>query len=239
MAKARLLSDDGRACTDLVLRGIPFFAGLKDEESSELRCRILRRGFQRNEVILLEEQTSSYMYIVFSGAVKAVKIGSDGRENILAIHKKGDFFGEMALLDGKTSPATVIAMEAAEIGLITKRDFDQYLAEHPAVLRAIIGLLCSRLREAWSRLRILTSAPAEERVRAMLGQIGRQCGTEAREGVIIRTKLTHQDIAHYASVSRETVSRLMERFRRDGEIEIPGRGAILLKPSFFDKMPGL
>jgi len=239
MTKARLLSDDGRAGTDLVLRGIPFFAGLKEEESSELRRRILRRSFQRNEVILLEEQTSSYMYVVFSGAVKAVKIGRDGRENILAIHEAGDFFGEMALLDGETSPATVIAMEAAEVGLITKHDFDRYIAEHPAVLRAIVDLLCSRLRQAWATLKILTSGHAEERVRAMLGRIGGQCGVKAPEGVLIRTKLTHQDIAHCASVSRETVSRLMERFRRDGEIAIVGRRAILLKPSFFEKMPGL
>ncbi len=228
-----------RARTDAVLRAIPFFSGLSDDECSELRRKILRRSFRRNEVILLEEETSSYMYVVFSGAVKAVKIGRDGRENILAIHEGGDFFGEMALLDGRTSPATVIAMEAAEVGLITKRDFDQYLSEHPAILRAVIGLLCSRLREAWSRLRILTSAPAEERVRAMLGRIAGQCGAKARDGVLVRAKLTHQDIAHYASVSRETVSRLMEMFRRDGEVEILDRRVILLKPPFFDKMSGL
>jgi len=176
------------------------------------------------------------MYIVYSGKVKAVKIGKDGRENILAIHEEGDFFGEMALLDGKTSPATVIAMEAAEIGLIGKGDFEKFMFEHLAVLKAIIALLCSRLREAWSMLKILTSANAEQRVRAMLGRIGSHYGEEGRKGTLIKMSLTHEDIAHYASVSRETVSRLLVKFRKAGEIEILGRRAILLKPGFFEKI---
>ena len=46
-------------------------------------------------------------------------------EQIIAINKKNDFFGEMALLDGRTAPATVIAHEDAVIGLISKDDFDR------------------------------------------------------------------------------------------------------------------
>lgn len=222
--------------TDYLLKRIPFFACLGDEECSKLRQRIGIKRFNKNEVILLEEQTSNYMYIVYSGKVKAVKIGKDGRENILAIHEEGDFFGEMALLDGKTSPATVIAMEAAEIGLIGKGDFEKFMFEHLAVLKAIIALLCSRLREAWSMLKILTSANAEQRVRAMLGRIGSHYGEEGRKGTLIKMSLTHEDIAHYASVSRETVSRLLVKFRKAGEIEILGRRAILLKPGFFEKI---
>lgn len=224
---------------DHLLKRILFFACLSDEEFSGLKQKVGEKRFNKNEVILLEEQTCNYMYVVYSGKVKAVKIGRDGRENILAIHEEGDFFGEMALLDGKTSPATVIAMEAACIGLIRKSDFDKYVFEHPAVLKAILALLCSRLREAWSMLKIMTSADAEHRVRAILGQIGSHYGAEDREGTLIETRLTHEDIAHYASVSRETVTRLLDKFRKAGEIEILGRRAILLKPGFFEKTPSL
>jgi len=221
---------------DYLLKRIPIFACLTDEECSELRQKIEIRRCDKNEVILLEEQTSNFMYIVYSGKVKAVKIVQDGKENILAIHEKGDFFGEMALLDGKTSPATVIAMEAADIGLIRKSDFEKYIFEHPVVLKAIIALLCSRLRGAWSMLKVFTSADAEQQVRAMLSQIGSHYGEEGREGVLIQTRLTDQDIADYASVSRETVTRLLDKFRKAGEIEILGQEAILLKPGFFEKI---
>jgi len=224
---------------DSVLKIIPFFACLSDKEFKELRHKIKIERFNKNGVILLEEQTPEFMYIVLSGKVKAVKINKDGRESILAIHERGDFFGEMALLDGKTSPATVIAMEASDIGFLAKADFNNYLFEKSVVLKAIIAMLCSRLRETWSTLKILKSADAEHRVRAMLGQISSHYGKESREGTLIQTRLTHEDIAHYASVSRETVTRLLDKFRKAGEMEILDHRAILLKPGFFEKIRSL
>ena len=105
------------------IKSVSLFACLSDEELSELERIIIKKRFSKNEMILLEEDTSNYMYFIYSGKVKAVQISEDGREQILAIHKKGESFGEMSLLDGKTSPATVIAMEDADVGLISKNDF--------------------------------------------------------------------------------------------------------------------
>jgi CRP/FNR family transcriptional regulator len=218
-----------------MLKRIPFFAGLVDDELRQLQRTFQVREFEPNEVILLEEQTADFMYLVYSGRVKAVKISASGKENILAIHEKGEYFGEMALLDGKTAPATVIAMEKAVIALIGKADFERYVAEHREVQKAIILLLCSRLREAWSMIQVLTSAGAERRVRAILGQIGAHFGQAGPAGTLITMRLTHQDIAEYASVSRETVTRFMDKLKRSGEIERPGRWSILLKPGFTER----
>jgi len=222
-----------------LLKRIPFFACLSDEEIADLTDTVQIKRFGQNEVILLEEQTAQFMYLVYSGKVKAVKISEGGKESILAIHEEGEYFGEMALLDGKTAPATVIAMERAVIALIGKTDFESYVSEHREVQKAIIVLLCSRLREAWSMLQILTSAGAEKRVRAMLAQIGAHFGQAGPSGTLIRMRLTHQDIAQYASVSRETVTRLMDRLKRSGEIELPGRWSILLKPAFYERSRSL
>lgn len=228
--------DEPRIDCDNILKRIPFFACLSDDEYSELRHIIKSRNFKKNEVILLEEQTSEYMYVVFSGKVKVIKISQDGREKILAIREKGDFFGEMALLDGKTSPATVIAMEAAVVGLISKDNFKKCLFENDKALKAIVSLLCSRLREAWMMLKMLSLADAEQRVRATLCQIGSYYGEEGQKGTVIKMRLTHQDIANYASVSRETVTRLLDKFSRAREITVLDRRTLLLKPTFIEKI---
>jgi CRP/FNR family transcriptional regulator len=224
---------------DSILRTIPFFACLSDEEYVRLKQIVKTKLFFKNQVILLEEQTSNFMYIVYSGKVKAVKISKDGREKILAIHEKGDFFGEMALLDGKTSPATVIAMEKTIVGLISKDDFESCLLKNGNIQKEIISLLCTRLREAWLMLKILSFADAENRIRAILGHLGSHFGQENQRGTIIRIRLTHQDIAHYASVSRETVTRALDRLSQTGEVEMLGQGMILLKPIFLEKIPFL
>lgn len=218
-----------------IIKSIPFLSCLSDTELSDMERIIIKKHFSKNEIILMEEDTQNYMYIVYSGNVKVVQTSLDGREQILAIHRKGDFFGEMAMLDGKTSPATVIAMEDAEVGMIIKHDFERFLLKNNKIMQEIIPMLCQRLREAWLMLKVSRFADAEHKVRAILRLIGSQSGTKDTRGIIITLKLTHEDIANYASVSRETVTRLMGNFMKDGDIEILDKKYILLKPSFLEK----
>jgi len=218
-----------------VIQSIPFLACLADEEFAELERIILNKHFHKNDVILLEEDTPNFMYIIYSGKVKVVKISVDGKEQILAIHKKGDFFGEMALLDGKTQAATVIAMEEVHVGLIQRRDFERLL-KNSKVLWELISILCARLRTALLMLKVLSFADAEQRVRAILTHLSTQYGVNDQQGTLLNLSLTHKDIAGYASVSRETVTRLLDRFVKSGEIEIIDKKRLLLKPAFFKKM---
>jgi len=216
---------------------VPIFTSFAARLKPPLLKRIVaEKRFSRNQTILYEEDTPKYMYIVYSGKVKVVQMSEDGKEHILAIHKAGDFFGEMALLDGKTSPATVIAMEDAEIGLITKSNFEKYLLKDEKMLQELISMLCLRLRDAWLMLKVLSFADAEKRVRAVLKHISTQHGFKDDRGIIITMKLTHKDIADYASVSRETVTRFLDKFAKDGEIELLENKRLLLKTPFAEKM---
>jgi CRP/FNR family cyclic AMP-dependent transcriptional regulator len=217
------------------IKNTPLFAEFSDEELIDLERVITDKRFSKNEVVLLEEDSSNYMYVVCSGKVKAVQTSVDGKEHILAVRGKGDFFGEMGILDGKTSPATVIAIEDAEIGLIAKDDFERYLLTDQRFLRQIILLLCSRLRESWLTLKVLSLSEAESRVRAMLKLISDQYGIKDQRGILISLKLTHKDISRYVSLSRETVTRQLDRLSKGDEIEILENKHILLKPAFFEK----
>ena len=215
-----------------ILKEIPLFSCFSEEELSKVGQIVTEKSFKKNAIILMEDETKNYMYIVFSGKIKVVQISQEGQEQIVAIRKKGDFFGEMALLDGKTQPATVVAMEDATVGLIAKIDFERYFLENDNVLKQIISLLCKRLRESWLMLRVLSFADAEDRVRAVLTNISSIYGVKDLRGIIIPMKLTHKEIGNYAALARETVSRLLSRFCQSGEMEVLDNKYILLKPSF-------
>jgi len=216
------------------IRLVPFLACLTDTEIDELEQVVTERKFSRDEVILLEEDTCKYLYIVYSGKVKVVKTGADGREHILAIHRKGEYFGEMGILDGKTSPAAVVAMENAEVGLISKEVMEKYLLTKARVLRELISVFCVRLREAWLKVKTLSLIDAESRVKAVLNLISDQYGVKDQRGAIISLKLTHKDIANYCSLSRETVTRQLLRLSEADEIAILEDKRILLKHAFFE-----
>jgi len=218
-----------------ILKVIPLFNSFSDEELSVVQESIIEKNYRKNSVILSEDEAKEYMYIVFSGRLKVIQISTDGKEQILVTRKKGDYFGEMSLIDGKTQPATVVAMEDSTVGLVSKNDFESIFLKNEKVLKQIIFMLCERLRESWSMLRVRSFEDAENRVRAVLTHVSSLYGIKDMRGDIIPLKMTHQEIADYASLARETVSRLISRFCQAGEIEVLENKNIVLKPSFVKK----
>lgn len=220
---------------DSIIKNIPLFSGLSDEEIEQLDRIIVKRNFAKDQIVLLEEDTSNYMYIVYAGKVRVVKQSIEGKEHILTIHKKSDFFGEMSLLDGKTSPATVVAHEDAVIGLLSKNDFEQHVLGHEIIRKKIIELLCTNLRESWAMIKILCFDNAEQRILATLDRMQEVYGLHDDRGVIVNVALTHQQIANYASVTRETVTRVLNRFKNEAIIQILDGKKILLTPKFYER----
>lgn len=219
-----------------LLKRIPLFACLNPTEFQVLLHRVQVRRFNRNQVVLLEEETADYMYVVYSGKVRAVHLGGDGSERILAVHKRGDIFGEMALLDGETAPATVIAMEESEIGLLSKENFQLLFLNNEKVLHQLIAILCRRLRESRLILKAIALSDAELRLRSILTHLSLLHGVRDDRGVVIALRLTHRELAGYASVSRETVTRLLHRLVLEGDLEMLENRSILLKPGFSEKV---
>ena len=218
---------------DVIIDKIPFLSCLSEDEVAGLRKDVIEKRFKKKQIILQEEDTLNYLYFVYSGKVKVVQLSSEGQERILQIRKRGDFFGEMAILDGKTEPATVVAMEETNVGFISARAFERHLLVNPNALKGIISLLCQRLREAWLMQKVLSFADAEQRIRAVLKNIGDQFGVKDQRGTIVNLRLKHKDIAELASTARETVTRSLKRFVQAKEVEILENNYILLKPDFF------
>lgn len=219
-----------------LLRTIPLFSCLGPSEFLEVQRRIVEKRFNKNQVVLMEEDTARYIYIVYSGKVRVVHLGSEGSERILAVHKRGDIFGEMALLDSKTAPATVIAMEDVEIGLLSKQAFEMLFLKNHNVLLQLVAILCRRLREAQLVLKAITLPDAEQRLRSILSHLSLLHGVEDDRGVVIALRLTHKELAGYTSVSRETVTRLLHRLTEEGDLEMLENRTILLKPGFNKKL---
>jgi len=218
------------------ISSIPFFSTLTPEEVEQVEQLFRKKRYTKEQIVLYEEDTSNYMYLIYSGKVRVVKMNEEGKEQIITIHKRNDFFGEMSLLDGKTAPATIIAHEDVVIGVLAKNDFDEHLLRHDEIRRKIIALLCGRLRDSWEMIKILSfnAENAQDRVISLLERLGELYGVKDDRGFIIDIKLTHQQMASYASVTRETISRVLNNLEKTGLISIQENKAILLTKHFFE-----
>jgi len=215
------------------LRKVPLFGELGDEELGEIAAHFHERSYPKNSVIFLEDETGDYMYVVRKGRVKVVRQLPSGKETILAFHDAGEFFGEMSLLDGGTTPASVIAVSATTILSLSRRDFRNLLTI-PAVNEALLRMLCQRCREAWSQVELLTLHHAEARIRLLLHQLTVSKGKSGPEGVRLEARLTHRELADMAGITRESASRAVSRLQKlgllrveEGLLQVPDPAALL------------
>jgi CRP/FNR family cyclic AMP-dependent transcriptional regulator len=215
-----------------ILKRIRLFHELTDTELLELSPKVILRDFKKNHVILHEEDTNSFMYIIVQGKVKIYQIGSQGKEMILSVHGSGEFFGEMSLIDGKTDPATVAAMESSIIAVISRNDFYDLLHSQKKILENLLELLCSRLRESWKKIQMLNFNDAAQRIKMLLLILSEDHGEKTQSGSTLRIKLIHQNIADMTGLTRETVTRVLDKWKKNGEIKMTKDKFIHLNQEF-------
>jgi len=217
------------------LNMIELFAYLTDQELDSINNLLAVKRFKKNEVILHEEDTNKFMYIVLSGRVRVIQITEDGKEILLAIHQAGEFFGEMSFIDGKTSPATIVAADDSVISIISRDEFYSTIYTHKKVLYNLLLILCSRLRESWEKIQLLNLKNASERLKILFYILSNKYGEKTAKGITLNIKLTHQDMAEMTGMARETVTRVLDKWNKEGEISILGNKLIQLKADFLQK----
>ena len=218
------------------LKKIPLFFSLSDEELHEISDIIVIKRFKKHEIILYEEDTNDYMYVILNGKVKVIQITEDGKEILLAMHESGEFFGEMSLIDGKTSPATVIVTEDSTIAIISRKDFYLLINTQKKVSKNLMLILCSRLRESWEKIQLLNLKNASQRIKILFLMLSDKYGKKTAEGVTLNIKLTHQEIADMTGMARETVTRVIDRWQKDGEINVLKEKFIHLSANFLQRI---
>jgi CRP/FNR family transcriptional regulator len=222
--------------TRKIVRKIPLFAALTDDELFQLLERTNVYSCRKGEIIFLEDNENQQMYIILKGLMKVVETTADGQERVMAYRHRGDYFGDMGLLDGRTDYATVVATEACKFLVITRTVFEQLFLENSRALRGIISVLCGRLRESWMFNVIIGANDAESKIRVSLARYGKLWGVRDSSGVIINTNISHQGLADRVLITRETATRVLAKMREQQEIEIVGSRRIKLLPAFFDRI---
>lgn len=201
---------------------VPIFSDLPEETLSKIEKIGTKKNYTKSDVILMEEESGTALFIIISGKVKVARASSDGREVILTILSESDFFGEMAILDGLTRSATVTAIEDSELFLIQRNDFLTLLHEHPEISVALLQELTKRLRTADGKIKALSLKDAEGKVATVILQLADDIGKIKHGRVEIEKLPLQQDLANMAGTSRETISRTLHSFAKKGLIEMEG-----------------
>lgn len=211
------------------LKKNPLFSELAEDELKKVGSLLREKSYSRNEIIFLEEDTGRFMYFVKDGRVKVSRMLPNGKEMILTFHESGEYFGELALIDGRTTPATVTAVTKTTLYILTAADFFELL-KNPATNRVVLSNLCDRCRDAWAQIEVLTFHNADARIRMAFYHLAAKRGVKTEAGTVIPMKLTHRELSDIVGISRETATRVLSILQEEGLVSVDTKRFIIKDP---------
>ena len=182
--------------------------------------------FSRNDEIFAEEQEAGFVYQVLSGAVREVRVLSDGRRQVGALHLPGDVFG---LECGQRHGYAAEAVIDCEIALVRRSTLDRAADADAGLARRLWTITARDLVRLQNHLLLLGRKSAVERVTSFLVDMA----ARDRSGKSVYLQMPRADIADYLGLTIETVSRTLTQLERDQAITMRGSRHITLHERLF------
>jgi CRP-like cAMP-binding protein len=171
-----------------------------------------------NEPIVSRDSDSRDVFFVVKGRCRIVNFSPSGREVAYAVAGPGEYFGEMAAIDGLPRSATVVALEDCVLGVISPQAFRDLIEQNPKVAFVIMEKLVRIVRTSDDRIMDLATLSAYQRVYSELLKLMKP--DPVRQGSwLIYPLPTQAQIAAQASTTRETVARVLSHLANDGIAE--------------------
>ena len=186
------------------------------------------RQYPKDTMIFSEAQSGSDMFIIQRGEVSITKV-VNGNEVTLAVLKKGDMFGEMALIENKPRSANALAHSDCTLMVINRSNFNQMVATQPQLVAKLTTTLADRL---WSMYRQLDNATLTEPLAKMLDMLSLQLEKQRVKigfsKLSMQTEFTPKDLANMCGLASQYQAKAIFEFEQYDQIRIEN-GKIFIK----------
>lgn len=220
------------------LEKIAILRSLDAKEIAVLDRRCMWRHARAKEWLLEQGEMGTDIFFLASGAVRVLITPSADREVILADINAGNYFGEMAAIDGQPRSAGILAITDATIACMPAPIFRDVLRNHPDVSEQLLKHLVTRVRMLDQRINEFSSMNVKNRIYAELLRRSR-ADTAQNHQAVISPPPVHADIAACVSTRREMVARELKSLERQGLLT-KRRGAFVITdvPSLMQRLQG-
>lgn len=201
-----------------LLKTVPLLSFLPDDTLQDIMTKLVEQQYEKGEFIFREGDKAEWFYFLKQGAIKCLKYAPQGDELILKILLPGEMFCcESVTFEGDTvHPGNAQSLGPTTVLKLNRTTYFECLHQHPPVTMQVISYLGNRLKESQDLAKSLALDPAETRLATLLLRLAEKLGEKEPEGVYIGIQLTRQEIAHMIAVTKETVVRILTRFKEQG-----------------------
>ncbi|HEY8023241.1 MAG TPA: Crp/Fnr family transcriptional regulator [Burkholderiaceae bacterium] len=214
-------------------RKIPLLANLTDEEMARMQADLRIRKYSRREIVLQKGASGDSLLFVLVGQLQVIDVTEDGRAIGLRMLAPGDFFGEIAVINGSTRSASVLALTEALVGFLPSATALHLFSHSPSVANLMLRHLADKIQRDSEFRALLSIHNTSRRIYTFL-QLFRKSAQGGED--VVENLPTHQDIANMINTSRETVTRAILTLVQQGIVEKETHRLIVRKPEEFQKL---
>jgi CRP-like cAMP-binding protein/CheY-like chemotaxis protein len=178
------------------------------------------RIYKKKDEIYKEGNYPKGVYFVNKGKVKTYQTNEFGKELITELHKDGEFFGYLSLLQDEKYSGSASALEDSEVYMIPKEDFFALIYKNAEVSRRFIEILSNDLRENEKQLVKLAYNSVRKRVAEALVKLSDKYKKEGEQ--VFSMNVSREDLANLVGTATETVIRTLSDFKEEKYIEVAG-----------------
>ena len=209
------------------LETFPLLQSVDEETLHWLKRQLKYATAQKGDVLIHKGTPSAHLYFLFQGQVNIVDFDQDGNATWIATIEPGQVFGELGLILNETRSADAIAQTAVEFARLPREAAMRLLTENPTVATHMLQHLAQMIKTQNAHLAMLNRPNAEDRIKALLLM---KAKTYAGGLTVVENLPSQAHLASMANTSRETVSRTLARWCREGILEKDYKRLIIRKP---------
>lgn len=201
-----------------LLTEVDIFCDLTAEEMAWIKEVTPMVTCPQGKMIYGQQDQAEVIFILKLGRVQLYRLTSEGKKLEIAVLEKGTFFGDMPLLGQRLQHVFAEALTDCLICVMSRPDVERLIIRYPQVALRMLNVISDRLTEAEQRLETLAFQNVPARLAATLVRLA--------EGDTVR--MTHQELAETIGAYRETVTKTLDGFQREGLVVL-GRTRIDLR----------
>ena len=225
-----------RRCETCSFRTLRMFCNLGPEALAEFGSLGTQMEVQKGVKLFQEGDLGAGVYVMCTGQVKLSCTSKDGRTLIFKIAMPGDVLGLSAVMSESSYEVTAEVIQPAQVKSIAKNVFLAFLHHHgEASLHAAKSLSEEYKVAFFDARRLALSGSAAGRLASVLLDWGKasSCG---KADMRFTMALTHEELANLTGSSRETVTRMLARFKRDKLIQVRGSSVMIVDPARLEQL---
>ncbi len=227
-------------CLKCAFREDRLFCNVSNDAIKGLQAIKATSVYPKGTLLCLEGQPPRGIFILCTGRAKLFTTSTEGKTIILRIAEPGEVLGLTAVIGDTPYEATVETIEPSQANFISRRDFLRFIEEHSDVGMKVSQQLTHNCKCAYDEIRSLglSSSVPEKIAKLLLSWSEHPLSPPRREspGIAMRVTLTQEEIAQLTGTSRETVSRVLGDFKRNGWLRTKGATWFLLKKEALQKL---